>query len=72
MKRRETTSAEASRALQVTSDEQVRFQDGEVVWGAFHTLAELRAAMAREEFVPGGLKAWAETERAGFVARYLL
>ena len=57
--------------VEVQRDSDVRFADGEVVWGAFHTLAELREAMGREAFVPGGLKAWSEAEKGGFVERYL-
>ena len=50
----------------------VEHDDGEVVWGRFMSLQELDG-MIREgkPFVPGGLKAWQETQARAIPNKYL-
>ncbi|EKX30926.1 hypothetical protein GUITHDRAFT_149609 [Guillardia theta CCMP2712] len=50
----------------VEGEHEIKFNDGEVIWGRFMSLVELEDMMSKEEFVPGGLKAWQETVDRGF------
>jgi hypothetical protein len=55
----------------VRGDGDVEHDDGEVVWGKFVSLHELEERMKRDQFVPGGLKAWQETVARGLHTQYL-
>eukprot|EP00960_Hanusia_phi_P024442 719722-Hanusia_phi.AAC.1 len=47
-------------------EDEIKFNDGEVIWGKFMSLVELEEMIQKENFVPGGLKAWQETVERGF------
>mmetsp|Transcript_10047 Transcript_10047/g.15721 ORF Transcript_10047/g.15721 Transcript_10047/m.15721 type:complete len:234 (+) Transcript_10047:1-702(+) len=55
----------------VAEDSDISHNDGEVVWGQFISLSELHNMMQSEDFVPGGLKAWAETCSRNLHHKYL-
>ena len=58
--------ADLNAQVAVEGEHEINFNDGEVIWGRFISLVELEDMMSKEEFVPGGLKAWQETVDRGF------